>query len=216
VINASPGDQITATANSTNQDTRNDQDLVMFLMETNGDVIAFDDDSNGNLNPRISVTVPFKKDKEKKNPHARKLFLLVTDIQGSALIPTGTPQVRVPSTYNLSANVTTPAALAGRAGSIVEGGFAFRNTGPNPANPRAKMIYVLPRNGEAGYGVKLRIYDVNGRLVRKLVDGVQPAGPHLAVWDGTDDAGRGVASGHYFARIDAGQYSERVGVTILK
>jgi hypothetical protein len=36
------------------------------------------------------------------------------------------------------------------------------------------------------------------------------------VWNGTDDAGRGVASGHYFARIDAGQYSEKVGVTILK
>ena len=216
VINASPGDQITATANSTNPDGFNNQDLVMFLMETNGDVIAFDDDSNGNLNPTITTTVPFKKDKEKSNPHARKLFLLVTDIQGSALIPTGTPQVRAPSTYNLSANVTTPVAVAGRAGSIVEGAFAFKNTGPNPANPHAKMIYVLPRNGEAGYGVKLRIYDVNGRLVRKLVDGNQPAGPHVAVWDGTDDAGRGVASGHYFARIDAGQYSEKVGVTILK
>jgi len=217
VVTARPGDQLIATANSTGQDTRNDQDLVMFLMETNGDVIAFDDDSNGNLNPRIAVTVPFKKDQSKKNPSPRKLFLLVTDIQGSDLIPNGTPQVRVPSTYNLSANVTTPAALASRAGDIVgEGGFAFKNTGPNPANPLAKMIYVLPRSGGSSYGVKLRIYDVNGRLVRTLVDRDQPAGPHVAVWNGTDDAGRGVASGHYYARIDAGQFTEKVGVTILK
>jgi len=64
--------------------------------------------------------------------------------------------------------------------------------------------------------VKLRIYDVNGRLVRTLVDRDQPAGPHVAVWNGTDDAGRGVASGHYYARIDAGQFTEKVGVTILK
>src|SRR6267142_733085 len=146
----------------------------------------------------------------------RKLFILVTDIQGSALIPNGTPQVRVPSTYNLSANVQAAPALAGRAGSILEGGFAFKNTGPNPANPQAKLIYVLPANGGAGYGVKLRIFDVNGRLVRSLVNRQLPAGAHIAVWDGTDDAGRGVSSGHYYARIDAGTYSEKVGVTILK
>jgi hypothetical protein len=216
MVTARAGDQLIATANSTGQDTRNDQDLVMFVMETNGDVIAFDDDSNGNLNPRVAITIPFKKDQPKKNPPLRKLFILVTDIQGSALIPSGTPQVRVPSTYNLSANVQAAPALAGRAGSILEGGFAFKNTGPNPANPRAKMIYVLPANGGAGYGVKLRIYDVNGRLVRSLVDRQLPAGPHVAVWDGTDDAGRGVSSGHYYARIDAGTYSEKVGVTILK
>ena len=98
----------------------------------------------------------------------------------------------------------------------MEGAFAFKNTGPNPANPLAKMVYVLPSNGGAGYGVKLRIYDVNGRLVRSLVDRQQPAGPYVAVWNGTDDAGHGVASGHYYARIDAGQYTEKVGVTILK
>ena len=216
MVTARAGDQLIATANSTGQDTRNDQDLVMFVMETNGDVIAFDDDSNGGLNPRVAITVPFKKDQPKNNPPPRKLFILVTDIQGSALIPNGAPQVRVPSTYNLSANVQAAPALAGRAGSILEGGFAFKNTGPNPANPQAKLIYVLPANGGAGYGVKLRIFDVNGRLVRSLVNRQLPAGAHIAVWDGTDDAGRGVSSGHYYARIDAGTYSEKVGVTILK
>ena len=216
MVTARAGDQLIATANTTGQDTRNDQDLVMFVMENTGEVIAFDDDSNGGLNPRVAITVPFKKDQPKSHPPLRKLFILVTDIQGSALIPSGTPQVRVPSTYNLSANVTAAPALAGRAGSIIEGGFAFKNTGPNPANPQAKLIYALPVNGGAGYGVKLRIYDVNGRMVRTLVNAQQVAGPHIAVWDGTDDSGHGVASGHYYARLDAGQYSQKVGVTILK
>jgi hypothetical protein len=185
----------------------------MFLHDSSGEILAFDDDSNGGLNPKISFTVPPRG----KSTASRKFFLQVTDIQGSLFIPSGVPQVRRPPTYNLNANVVAAPALAGRIGGLVgEDGFAFKNTGPNPANPQAKFLYVLPRSGGASYGVKLRIYDVNGRLVRKLVDGAQPAGPHVAVWNGTDDLGRGVASGHYFARIDAGTFSQKVGITILK
>jgi hypothetical protein len=214
LINAKPGDVIQASASSTGLDGRNDQDLVMFLFDQNGDLVAFDDDSNGGLNPKISFTAP---PGPGKSNAARKFFLEVTDIQGSLFIPTGVPRVRVPQTYNLSAKVIAAPALAGRIGGLVgEDGFAFQNSGPNPANPQAKLLYVLPRSAGASYGVKLRIYDVNGRLVRKLVDGDQPAGPHVAVWNGTDDSGRGVASGHYYARIDAGGFSQKVGITILK
>jgi len=211
-VSAAAGDVIQASANSTGQDGRNDQDLVMLLLDNNGDVLAFDDDSNGGLNPKIAFTVPPRG----KSQAARKFYILVTDFSGSPLNPTGTPQVRVPRTYNLNANVVAAASLAGRFGTVVgEDGFAFRNSGPNPANPQAKMMYVLGR-GSSSYGVKLRIYDVNGRLVKKLVDATQAAGPHVAVWDGTDDAGRGVASGHYYARMDAGSFSQKVGITILK
>ena len=210
-VDAQEGDVIEASAASTGQDGRNDQDLVMFLYE-NGEVVAFDDDSNGGLNPKLSFTVPPRRGMAK----IRSFYILVTDIRGSSLIPLGVPQVRIPPTYKLSANVVVGGGLA-RIGNPVEAdGFAFRNTGPNPANPQAKLIYVLPRSGGSSYGVKLRIYDVNGRMVRKLVDSAQPSGPHVAVWDGTDDGGRGIASGHYFARIEAGQYSQKVGITILK
>ncbi len=214
LVNASPGEIIQASAVATGQDGNNNMDLVMFLLDSNGDVLAFDDDSNGNLNPKISFTVP---PSVGKSMAARKFFILVTDFSGSLINPTGVPQVRVPQTYNLNAKVLPPAALAGRIGSLVGAdGFAFRNSGPNPANPQAKLLYVLPQSGGVNYGVKLRIYDVNGRLVRKLVDGNQTAGPHVAVWNGTDDAGRGVASGHYYARLDAGEFSHKVGITILK
>ena len=215
LVNAKPGDVIQASAVATGQDGANNTDLVMFLLENNGEVLAFDDDSNGNLNPRLSFTVPPKDHGKSTAP--RKFFILVTDFPGSLLSPGGVPQVRTAQTYNLNTNVTTPAALAGRIGSLVgRDGFAFQNSGPNPANPQSKLVYVLPQSGGASYGVKLWIYDVNGRLVRKLVDGNLPAGPHVAVWNGTDDAGRGVASGHYYARLDAGQFTQKVGITILK
>lgn len=216
LINATPGQIIQASAVATGQDGNNNTDLVMFVLDSNGDVLAFDDDSNGNLNPKLSFTVPPPAGNGKSTA-ARKFYILVTDFPGSAVSPAGVPQVRVPQTYTLSASVLPPAALAGRMGTIVgEDGFAFRNSGPNPANPQAKLVYVLPQSAGTQYGVKLRIYDVTGRLVRSLVDGNQAAGPHTAVWNGTDDAGRGVASGHYYARLDAGAFSQKVGITILK
>ncbi len=210
-ITAKAGETIQATAVSTGPDGRNDQDLVAFLLDSNGDVLAFDDDSNGNLNPRLSFTVPPRG----KSQAARKFYLQVTDFRGSLLSTGSVPQVRVPRTYNLSANVLPAAALAGRLGGLVGAdGFAFVNSGPNPANPISKLLYVLPQGSK--YAVKLTIFDVNGRLVRKLVDGPQEAGPHVALWNGTDDAGRGVASGHYYARIEAGSFTQKVGITILK
>jgi len=217
LVNASPGDVIQASAVATGQDGNNNMDLVMFVLDSNGDVLAFDDDSNGNLNPKVSFTVP----PPGGNSHshsARKFFIMVTDFSGSPLNPGGVPQVRVPQSYNLNAKVIPAAAsLAGSIGTLVPGdGFAFKNSGPNPANPQAKLVYTLPHGESAAYGVNLSIYDVNGRLVRKLVDAQQVAGPHVAVWNGTDDLGRGVASGHYYARINAGSFSEKVGITILK
>jgi hypothetical protein len=211
-INAKAGDVIQASAVSTSPDGNNNQDLVMLLLDNNGDVLAFDDDSNGNLNPKLSFTVPPRG----KSAASRKFYLQVTDFRGSPLSPSSVPQVRVPRTYNLNANVIASAAsLAGRIGNLVGAdGFAFANTGPNPANPIAKLFYVLPQG--ASYGVRLSIYDVNGRMVRKLVDGTQTSGAHTELWNGTDDAGRGVASGRYYARIEAGSFTRNVGITILK
>jgi flagellar hook assembly protein FlgD len=51
--------------------------------------------------------------------------------------------------------------------------------------------------------VSLRVYDVDGRLVRKLTDRVAVAGEHTARWDGRDETGVPVASGIYYYRIDA-------------
>ncbi len=61
------------------------------------------------------------------------------------------------------------------------------------------LRYGLPVSGHARLGV----YDLRGRRVATVVDRVQPAGGHSAVWDGKGVAGRPVASGMYFARLEA-------------
>ena len=52
--------------------------------------------------------------------------------------------------------------------------------------------------------VKLSIYNVLGQRVAVLVDEQRPAGTYKVVWDGQDEKGIAVASGLYFARLQAG------------
>ena len=78
--------------------------------------------------------------------------------------------------------------------------FALYQNVPNPFNPTTSIRYDVPA---AGGRVTLRVYDVSGRLVRTLVDGVQPPGDHTATWNGRNDHGNGVATGVYFYRMTA-------------
>jgi flagellar hook assembly protein FlgD len=58
--------------------------------------------------------------------------------------------------------------------------------------------------------VTLRVYDVQGRAVRTLVDQDAEAGTFAARWDGRDDGGARMGRGVYFARLAAGtQVTER-------
>lgn len=64
---------------------------------------------------------------------------------------------------------------------------------------------------------RLRIYDVAGRLVRRLVDGDQlQAGRHKAVWNGRDDAGRQVSTGVYLCRLEAGDFRETKRMMLIR
>jgi hypothetical protein len=71
---------------------------------------------------------------------------------------------------------------------------------PNPFNPSTELVFEVSRPGP----VRLDVLSVDGRLVRSLVSGRQPAGNHRVRWDGRDAAGRSVASGLYVVRLQAG------------
>jgi hypothetical protein len=74
----------------------------------------------------------------------------------------------------------------------------FEPPAPNPFNPSTTLRYSLLEGGR----VQLSIYDARGRLVRSLVDALQPGGRWYEVrWDGRDGEGRVVPSSAYFARL---------------
>jgi len=82
---------------------------------------------------------------------------------------------------------------------------------PNPFNPSTTIAFALPEAGAA----RLAVYDVSGRLVTVLADGLHDAGEHAAVWDGRDSAGRQLGSGVYFVRLEAaGSVSTRKMVMV--
>jgi len=70
---------------------------------------------------------------------------------------------------------------------------------PNPFNPTTTIKYALP----AASKIKLRIFDMFGREVNTLVEGVQEAGYKIVEWNATNRFGQPVASGVYFYRIEA-------------
>ncbi len=71
---------------------------------------------------------------------------------------------------------------------------------PNPFNPSTTIAFNLPRTAQ----VRLRVHDLRGHLIATVADGSLPPGRHTAVWNGRDDQGRGVASGTFFYRLEAG------------
>jgi unsaturated rhamnogalacturonyl hydrolase len=83
---------------------------------------------------------------------------------------------------------------------------------PNPFNPTTTIGFSLAEALPA----RLIVYDVAGRRVKTLVDETTTAGPHRVTWDGTDDAGRRVASGVYFYRLTAGASTETKKMMLLK
>jgi len=84
---------------------------------------------------------------------------------------------------------------------------------PNPFNPVTTIRFQVPAGAER---VELGVYNVGGRLVRTLVDGELPPGPHSVVWDGTDQSGRSCSSGIYFMRLTDGSAMKTGKMTLLK
>ena len=88
---------------------------------------------------------------------------------------------------------------------------------PNPFNPETWIPYQLSESAE----VTLRIYSVNGVLVRTLALGHTPAGIYqsrsrAAYWDGKNDVGESVASGLYFYTLTAGEFTATRKLLIRK
>jgi hypothetical protein len=83
---------------------------------------------------------------------------------------------------------------------------------PNPFNPVTTIRYEL----EKTVHVTLRIYDVEGRIVRQLVDKVQGRGQYSQLWNGRNRSGESVASGIYFYQLKAGREVRTKKMVLLK
>lgn len=83
---------------------------------------------------------------------------------------------------------------------------------PNPFNPETKIIYSIP---EAGF-VKLYVYDINGTLIKTLIEREQTSGRYEIIWDGKNQQGEKVCSGVYFYRMQANSFIQTRKMILLK
>lgn len=83
---------------------------------------------------------------------------------------------------------------------------------PNPFNPETTIRFNLQASGP----VSLNIYNSRGQLVRSLVNSQLSSGAHSIVWNGLDETGRGVSSGIYYYRMQAGSYTHTRKMVLVK
>lgn len=83
---------------------------------------------------------------------------------------------------------------------------------PNPFNASTNILYSLPQAGHH----TLRIFDLEGRMVKELISGYAPMGENSLTWNGLDALGHPVPSGIYLCRIQSTVGSECIKLNYLK
>ena len=92
------------------------------------------------------------------------------------------------------------------------GGLGLRLGSENPARGAVTLRCSVPGRGL----VRLDLYDLAGRRVRRLLDEYAGAGERTLVWDGRDDAGRTVPAGVYLARLEQGRAARQLKLLRLR
>ena len=83
---------------------------------------------------------------------------------------------------------------------------------PNPFVSGMRMAYAAGRDGEQ---VDIAVYDLSGRRVKTLENGIVGLGRHDVAWDGRDESGMRVRSGMYFIHVRIGTQARQVRVTFV-
>lgn len=89
--------------------------------------------------------------------------------------------------------------------------LSFCGARPNPFRSGSTLTFSLERTT----AVQLEVFDVAGRRVRLLIRGTYQPGRHEIAWSGTDDAGRRLAAGTYFARFSGGSQATTRRVILI-
>jgi plastocyanin len=123
----------------------------------------------------------------------------------------------VPGTYNFQCNFhftigMTGVILANPIGIIpisnnIPAKFSLYQNYPNPFNPSTNIKFDLPKKSQ----VQIDIFDAKGSKVSSLVNDVLEAGTYSIDWDASHNA-----SGVYYYKVSAGQFSESKKMILLK
>ncbi len=129
------------------------------------------------------------------------------DLISCALGVTSRTEQAYPAAQVAAAKAAAAQASTLLAGEDIPDNYALNDNYPNPFNPATAIRFALP---EAEH-VRLTVYDVMGREVKRLVDGALSAGFHEVSFEGGH-----LASGLYLYRIEAGAFVDVKRMVLLK
>jgi len=195
-----------------NQNTQTTRNLVVGNTGT-VDVLSYNLVEAGGDIPWVSATplsntVP---------PGETRTSVVTFDATGLAVGNyTGTLEVHSNDPDNAVRNMTLilrvdPGTTGAEEAPVAAANWLGANT-PNPVNPRTSIRFSLREAGP----VHLAIYDVQGREVHRLVAGVMSAGEHVVAWNGAAGSGPPLASGVYFYRLTAGDFTATRKMTVIR
>lgn len=106
--------------------------------------------------------------------------------------------------HPMSSIISEPLSRSRSCGLVV-----FQNY-PNPFNQTTNMVFHIFENQK----ITARIFDLQGKIVKKLINGRVNAGRHTITWDGMDEEKYKVPSGIYLIKFKANNY-ERTNQILL-
>ena len=124
--------------------------------------------------------------------------------------------VEAKTTYHYALGVRTASGIEYRSRVVIVETAAvetsLRQNHPNPFNPRTTIEYTISNRSQ----VIVRIFDAQGRLVKRFHEGFRQAGTYRITWDGRDRYGQPVGSGVYFQQLKAGAVTDTRKMILLK
>lgn len=83
---------------------------------------------------------------------------------------------------------------------------------PNPFSNSTTVSFSLQQQQK----VSIQVFDLEGRLIKTLVNEQMPAGVHQITWNATNESGSMIANGIYYLKLNAGNYSETKKLSVIK
>ena len=96
--------------------------------------------------------------------------------------------------------------------SFIPNIFVFHQNYPNPFNPITLLEYDLPKDEL----VNITIYDMKGRMIKTITNGLKTAGYKSVQWNATNDRNETVSAGVYLYSIQAGEFRQTKKMVLLK
>ncbi len=136
----------------------------------------------------------------------------------SSVAATGNGQIAVHFEATATRNIVVVSDIFIKEGMLVTTGTSFTQTSietgyklydnfPNPFNPQTSISFYLP----SAENVKLKVFDILGNEITTLMNEFKPPGIHSIIFDA-----KNIPSGVYFYGIEAGKYSDRKKMIVIK